>query len=216
MLEDREKEWGSYKMEVVIRECRNLILKECEDDTHIPEMGTWESFGTSKNLKFDCKGQNPLLWGVLYTVGNVLKCRCRKWPCMSHSEICSTSYGRKKGRESNWQFDFRPLKVGNRPDPSVFKWSATHCWKALEESYKFASNLISIGGLSKELWTPKVLGVETKTVLGLILGSPGTKKPFGCGCHREAQRIIYGRRLWFPPSPGCGESCESRVARDLS
>ncbi len=22
------------------------LLEECEDDTHIPEMGTWESFGT--------------------------------------------------------------------------------------------------------------------------------------------------------------------------
>jgi len=58
---------------------------------------------------------------------------------------------KKKGRESNWQFDFRPLKVGNQPDPGMCKWSATHYWRALKESYKFASNLIPIGGLSKEL-----------------------------------------------------------------
>jgi hypothetical protein len=34
------------------------LLEECEDDTHTPEMGTWESFGTLKTSEFDCKGQN--------------------------------------------------------------------------------------------------------------------------------------------------------------
>jgi hypothetical protein len=33
------------------------LLEECEDDTHIPEMGTLESFGTPETSKFDCKGQ---------------------------------------------------------------------------------------------------------------------------------------------------------------
>jgi hypothetical protein len=28
--------------------CHNHTLKECEDDTHTPEMGTWESFRTLK------------------------------------------------------------------------------------------------------------------------------------------------------------------------
>jgi hypothetical protein len=30
------------------------------------------------------------------------------------------------------------------------------------------------------------------------------------------QRILYGGRWWLPPSPGCGESSESKVARGLS
>jgi hypothetical protein len=38
--------------------CRNPTLKECEDDTHTLEMGTWESSRTLKNLELDCKGQN--------------------------------------------------------------------------------------------------------------------------------------------------------------
>jgi hypothetical protein len=98
---------------------------------------------------------------------------------MNHSDICSTSYNKKKGRESNWQFDSRPLKVGNRTDPSVCKWSAAHHWKALEEIYKFASNLIPIGGLSKELWTFKVPRIQSRTISGLLLGSPGKK------CHSD-------------------------------
>jgi len=42
------------------------------------------------------------------------------------------------------------------------------------------------------------------------------KKPFRCGCRGKAQSIIYGGRWWLPSSPGCGESCESRVTHGLS
>jgi hypothetical protein len=119
---------------------------KCEVATHTPENGTWESSGTPRNSKLNCRGQNTLHWGVLYIVGKVSKCRCLKWPCTSHSDICSTSYGWKKGRESNCQFDSRPLKVGNWPDPGVCRWSATHGWKTLKENYKFALDVVSIGG----------------------------------------------------------------------
>jgi hypothetical protein len=69
---------------------------KCEAATHTPENETWESSGTPENSKLDFRGQNTSPWGVLYTVGKVLKCRCPKWPRMSHLDICSTSYGRKK------------------------------------------------------------------------------------------------------------------------
>jgi hypothetical protein len=115
--------------------CRNLTLKECEDETHTLEMGIWESSGTPKILEFNCRDQNTLHRGVLYIIGKISKCRCRKWVCMSHLHICSTSYGKKKGRESNWQFDSPPLKIKNRPNPNACRWSETHCWKALNESY---------------------------------------------------------------------------------
>jgi len=157
------------------------LLEECEDDIHIPKMGTWESFGTLEILELDCRGQNILCWGVLHIIGNLSKCRCRKWHCMSHLDICSTSYGKKKGRESNWQFDFRPLKVGNRPDPGVCRWSTTHHCKALKESYKCALDLIPIRGLSKELWTHKVPGIQTETVSGLLLGSLEKKSHLDVG-----------------------------------
>jgi hypothetical protein len=66
-----------------------------------PKWGLGESFGTPENSELDCKGQNTLPWVVFYTVGKVLKRKCRKWPCMTHSNICSTSYVQKKGHESN-------------------------------------------------------------------------------------------------------------------
>ncbi len=36
------------------------------------------------------------------------------------------------------------------------------------------------------------------------------KEPFECSLHRELQRILYGGRWWLPPSPGHGESSESK------
>jgi len=62
-----------------------------------------------------------------------------------------------------------------------------HPWKALDEGYNFASDLIAIGGLHTKLWGSKVAGIP---ISGLPLGSPETKKPFGCGPHGEAQSIL--------------------------
>jgi hypothetical protein len=65
------------------------------------------------------QGPKHLALSVLGVIGKVLKRRCRKWPRIGHLDICSPSYGQKKGRESNWQFDSRPLKIGNRPLPDL-------------------------------------------------------------------------------------------------
>jgi hypothetical protein len=114
-------------------------------------MGAKESTDTPKLSENDYSGQNTSHWGILYIIGKILKCSCLKWACMIHLDICNTSYGKKKGMESNWQFDSRPRKVGNRPNLRACRWSATHSWKLFDENYNFASNLIPIGGLSKEL-----------------------------------------------------------------
>ncbi len=148
-------------------------LAKCEDETHTPKVGDLESSGTPEILQLDSRGQNTSHWGVLYINRKVLKCRCPKCPCMSHLDIFSPSYGRKKGQESNWQFDSWPLKVGKRPLPDVCKWSVMGHWKALEESYNFGWDLTPIGGWSQELWMFKVPGVQPGTVSGLLLGSLG-------------------------------------------
>jgi len=160
-------------------------------------MGTWESFGTPKS-KFDCRGQNTLHWGVFYIIRKLLKCRCRKWACMGHLDICSTCYGKKKGQESNWQFDSRPLKVGNQPDPGAYRWTAIHCWKALKESYKFVLDLIPIRGLSKELWPRKVPGVQIGTISKLFLGSPETKSHSNVGAAERHIEYYMGEGGGFP------------------
>ncbi len=76
--------------------CCNPTLRKCGDETHTPKVGTWESSGTPKTLEFNGRGQNTLHWGILYIIGKLLKCRCRKRPCMTHLDIYSTSYGKKR------------------------------------------------------------------------------------------------------------------------
>jgi hypothetical protein len=174
------------------------LWKECEDETHTPEMGTWESTETPETSKCNCRGQNTSHWGVLYIFEKLSKCRCRKWARMSHLDICNISYGKKKGRESNWQFDSRPLKVGIRPYLGACKWSATQRWKACNEGYKFSLDLIPIGGLSKELWPRKVAGVQTRTVSGLLLGSLGIKSHSNVGAVERHREYYMGEGGGFP------------------
>jgi hypothetical protein len=127
-----------------------------------------------------------------------LKCRCPKWPWMSHLDICSTRYGRKKGRESNWQFDSRPLKVGNRLDLGACRWSKTHRWKTLNESYNFGLNLVPIWARSEKLWTPKVPGVQSGTVSGLHFGSPGKKSHLDVASTLSCKEYYKGEDGGFP------------------
>jgi len=172
------------------------LWAKCEDETHIPESGNLESSGTPKNLELDCRGQNTLHQGVLYINGKVLKFTCPKWPRTSHLDICSPSYGQKKGRESNWQFDSWPLKVGNRPFPNVCRRITTWHWKALEESYNSGLDLTPIGGWSQEIWVPKVSRVQPEIVSGLLLGSPKKK------CHSDVTPVEQRREYYMGEGGG--------------
>jgi hypothetical protein len=170
----------------------------CEVATHTPKNGTWESSGTLENSERNCRGQNTSHWGVIYTVWKVLKCRCPKWPRMSHLDICSTSYGRKKGQESNWQFDSQPLKVRNRLESGACRWSVTHHWKALEESYNFGSDLVPIRVWGEELWASKVPRVQTEIVSGLHFGSPGKKNHLNASAVESCRKYYMGEGGGFP------------------
>jgi len=138
---------------------------------------TWKSWrfgssGTPECSELDNKAQNTSHWSVLGVIRKVLKRRYRKWPRIGHSDICSPSYGQKKGRESNWQFDSWPLKVGNRPLPDVSLKSATRRWKALDESYNFDLGLVPIQAWGEELWPFKVPRVQPGQFRDSISGVP--------------------------------------------
>jgi hypothetical protein len=152
-----------------------------------------ESSGTPECSKLDSKAQNTSPWGVLGIIGKVSKCKCPKWPRIGHLDICSPSYGQKKGRESNWQFDSRPLKVRNRPVPNVRSGSAIRRWKALFEGYKIGSDLVAIRGQGEELWRSKVPGVQPGHIRDNF-GTPFRESrefvPFGCSPHGASQSIL--------------------------
>jgi hypothetical protein len=119
-----------------------------------------------------------LHWGVLGVIGKVLKCKYRKWPRVGHLDICNPSYGQKKGRESNCQFDSRPQKVKNRLFPTselrvqyvVGKIStrATSLVQTLLQS-DFAVGSYELPKSRDSNWD------NFGTISGLQLGSPGKK-----------------------------------------
>jgi hypothetical protein len=136
------------------------------------------------------QGLNPMDWKVLYIIEKFLEHRCLKWACMTHLDISNTSYGQKKGRESNWQFDFWPLKVENCLNFLMCRWRATYYWKALDKGYNFSLDLISIEGLHEKLWAPKIAGVLVVRILGFPLGNFETKWHLGVGLVAR-HRIYY-------------------------
>jgi len=157
------------------------------------KVGDLESFGTSKCLEFDNKAQNTSHWSVLGVIGKVLKRRYRKWPRIGHLDICRPSYGQKKGQESNWQFDSRPLKVRNRPLPDLRIESATWRWKDLDEGYNFDLDLVAIELCSWELWAFKVPGLQPEKFrdnFGTPTWESREKEPFGCSPCGRTQSIL--------------------------
>jgi len=60
---------------------------------------------------------------------------------------------------------------------------------------------IPIRGLSRELWTPKVSGVQTGTISGLLLGSPGSpgnKSHLDAGATEQHIEYYMGEGGGFP------------------
>jgi hypothetical protein len=189
--------------------CRNPTLAKCGVKPNTSKVGDLESSGTSECSELDSKAQNTSHRGVLGVIGKVLKRRYRKWPRIGHLDICSPSYGQKKGQESNCQFDSRPQKVGNRPLSDLRIESAIRRWKDLDEGYKFGLDLVAIRSGSRELWPPKVPGLhpgQFRDNFGTPTWESREKEPFGCSLGGVSKRILYGGRWWLPSSPGRGVS----------
>ncbi len=154
--------------------CRNPTLAKCGGEAqHLEKLEVGSLPRLPKVQSSTTRGKTPCIWGVLGVIGKVLKRRYRKCPRIGNSDICSPSYGQKKGRESNWQFDSRPLKVGNRPLHDVRFECATWRWKDLDEGYNFGSDLVAIQLCSRELRQFKVSGVPPGRFRDYISGVPG-------------------------------------------
>ncbi|CAN5966630.1 unnamed protein product [Sphagnum jensenii] len=95
-------------------------------------------------------------------------------------------------------FDSRPLKVGNRPEILICRRRATYRWKALDESYNFASDRTSIRGLLAKLWGFKVPGVPQGGISGLPAGSPGKKSHLDVVSAERRREYYKGEGGGFP------------------
>jgi hypothetical protein len=178
---------GAFHMLPGVQRVWGNELSHSQVNSHV---GSWSPERTLESSKRNCRGQNSLPWKVFYIIRKLLKFRCLKWACMDHLDIWNISYGQKKGRESNWQFNSRPLKVKNRPDLLGCRQRATYHWKALDENSNFALDNTSIWGLLAKLWGSKVPGDPSGRISGLPRESLGEKKQFGCRPRGEAQSIL--------------------------
>jgi hypothetical protein len=71
-------------------------------------------------------------------------------------------------------------------------------WKVLDEGYNFALDFIAIEGLHKKLCALKVAKILVVTILGLPLGTPGTKSHLDVALV-EWRRVYYmGEGGGFP------------------
>jgi hypothetical protein len=171
-----------------------------------------ESPGTPECSELDIKGQNTSHWGVLGVVGKILKRRYRKCPRIGNSDIFSPSYGQKKGRESNWQFDSRPLKFGNRCLLDIRSERATWRWKDLDEGYNFGSRdpsrqsrVMAVQSSGSPVGI--ISGQFRDSISGLHFGSPGNL------CHLDVgvaeRRRVYYREYGGGILPRSGPWCVS-------
>jgi hypothetical protein len=70
--------------------------------------------------------------------------------------------------------------------------------------------------LGREVMMAQSPKSQNRDNFGTPLWESWDKEPLGCGRGGVTQRMPYGGRWWLPPSPGRGESSESKVARGLS
>jgi hypothetical protein len=133
------------------------------------QLSLWEmeSQWTPETSKNDYKGQNSMAHGVLYIIEKLLERKCLKWARLAHLNIWNTSYGQKKGRESNLVVWLPTTKSRESTLPDVWFRSATWRWKALDESYNVAWDCITIQGLLAKLWGSKVPGVPFSAISGV-------------------------------------------------
>jgi hypothetical protein len=186
------------------RESHFMLLRVWESvrewtSTFPSELLFWEfeSRWTLESSENNFRGQKPLACEFPYNFGKILELRCLKWARMTHLSDSNTSYGQKKGRKSNWQFDFRPLKVGNCPDFLLCRWRVTYRWKALDKSYNFTLDLISIIGLHTKLWASKVARVPILGNFETSTWESWDKMTFGCWPH-GTEYTIRGKVVASP------------------
>jgi hypothetical protein len=197
-----------------ILKCRKPTLKVCEDDTHTPKMGTWESSETPKNAEYNCRGQTPCFevffiplkrsWSVDVENGLTwvkhLKHKLWMKERLGVKLLIWLSTTKSQELTRPWCVQVEcdtPLKSSQSELQVCFR---PHCNRRYEQ-----------GVMNSQ--SPKSPNSDN---FGTPLWESRDKKPFECGCHEEAQRILYGGRWWLPPSLSHGESCESRVAHGLS
>jgi hypothetical protein len=133
-----------------------------------------------------------MYWRVHYIIGKFLELKCFKWARMTHLGTWNTSYGQKKGQESNCQFDSRPLKVGNHSSFLVCRWCANIVGKLLTRHTALLQS-----SLQSKVCTQSY-GVPILEISGFPRGSLGTKWHLGVVPMAKLKEYYKGEGGGFP------------------
>jgi hypothetical protein len=112
-------------------------------------------------------------------ITKVLKFRCSKCPHIVHLDLICMSCDQKKGRESNWEFDYRPQIPRKQGSNEVQLRHVIHHWKDLFEGYKVLPSYFQKKDLIwKKYERPKFCYWDNKSP---NFGTPTWEKmKFGC------------------------------------
>jgi hypothetical protein len=105
---------------------------------------------------------------------------------MTHLDISNTSYGQKKGRESNWQFDSRPLKVKNRPEFLHVQVVSDILMESSQQGLQLCFRPHFNRKSSRKVMGLQSHGSPSYENFGTPTWESQEKMPFGCGPHEEA------------------------------
>jgi hypothetical protein len=92
-------------------ECKRMWGNEPSYSQMNSHLGSWSPNGFLNCYSAIAGVKTHWIMMFLISLEKLLEHKCLKWVYIIHLNTWNISYGQKKGRESNWQFDFRPIKV---------------------------------------------------------------------------------------------------------
>jgi hypothetical protein len=89
------------------------------------------------------------------TIRKVLKLKCLEFPYIVDLGIICVNYDKKKGWESNWEFDSRPQISWKHGSNEVQLELAIHHWKDILKGYKILSS-----NFFQKTWFEKDMSIQ--------------------------------------------------------
>ncbi len=142
-------------------------------------------------------------WGVPYIIGNFLECKCLKWARMIHLDIWNTSYGQKKGMESNcqiWLLTTKSREIVQISLPASGMWhiirkismSVTTFFQTSYRSEVCTKCYGPVKSWESQLWEfrDSRLGVSGQNEIWVLAPWPTTK-------HIIKGKVVASPKLWW-------------------
>jgi hypothetical protein len=182
-LRAKRETWESLHMLPGVQRVWGNEPSHSEVNSHV---GSWSPELSPDFSKRNFRRQNSSPWNVIYIIENILKLICLKWACIAHLDIYNTSYGQKKDRESDWQFDSRPLKSQESTQFPCMQATCDIPLKSSRRGLQLCFKLHCDRRFAQEVTRPQNCKSPSCCNFGTFTWESRDKKPFECGPRGEA------------------------------